>query len=280
MRFSISKCCLFALFAVLNFVSSFAGEIPEKPIVVLITSYNNERWLERNLNSVFTQKYSNYRVIYVDDCSSDGTPDLVEKMAKRAGKSKQFALIRNEERKLALSNIYHAVYSCDDNEIIVSLDGDDWFYDDQALSIVNQAYSSGNIWLTHGKFIEHPTNWTHWSIPIPEHIIKRNAYREFRCPSHLRTFYAWLFKRIKTEDLQLNGNFFEMTWDQAMMFPMIEMAAERHAFIDQLVYVYNIETSFSDNKVNPGLQKNLEAYIRAMPRYERLDDSESPNFGE
>ena len=26
--------------------------VEEKPIVILITSYNNERWVEKNLNSV------------------------------------------------------------------------------------------------------------------------------------------------------------------------------------------------------------------------------------
>lgn len=248
----------------------------EKPIVVLITSYNNAQWVHNNLKSVFDQKYSNYRVIYVDDCSSDGTTNFVEQFVKENEQEHRFTLIRNEERKLALSNIFYAVYSCDDDEIIVSLDGDDWFYTDVALSRVNRAYSSNQVWLTHGKMIEHPTNWTHWSIPVPQDIISRNAFREYRCPTHLRTFYVWLFKKIKQEDLMYEGKFFAMTWDQAMMFPMIEMAGERHEHIYDLLYVYNTATSISDNKVNPHLQNVLEAYIRAMPRYKRLDDSEVP----
>ena len=48
-------------------------------------------------------------------------------------------------------------------------------------------------------------------------------------PTHLRTFYAWLFKKINLEDLLLDGEFFKMTGDQAILYPMIEMAGERHA---------------------------------------------------
>jgi hypothetical protein len=38
----------------------------DNPIVVLITSYNNEKVCEKNLESVFIQNYDNYRLIYVD----------------------------------------------------------------------------------------------------------------------------------------------------------------------------------------------------------------------
>ena len=62
----------------------------EKPIVVVIPSYNNERWVENNLTSVFKQNYQNYRVIYVDDCSTDNTykhvMELIEQVSS-AGSS-------------------------------------------------------------------------------------------------------------------------------------------------------------------------------------------------
>jgi hypothetical protein len=53
---------------------------------------------------------------------------------------------------------------------------------------------------------------------------------------------------------------------------MIEMAGERHAFIPNIMYVYNIANPVNDNKVNPQLQRDLEARIRSMPPYERLEN--------
>lgn len=218
------------------------------------------------------QSYSNYRVIYIDDASSDNTADLVASIVRKKGQEFRFTFIRNHERVGALANIYRAIHEgCSDDEIIVSLDGDDWFYDAQVLRRVNEAYSKGEIWLTHGTLVEFPSRVKGWSLPIPSDIVSANAFRIYRCPSHLRTFYAWLFKKIALEDLQQEGAFFPMTWDQAIMFPMIEMAAERHAFIPEVTYVYNMFNPINDNKVDPQLQRDLEAVIRAKPPYQRLD---------
>src|SRR3989304_2120498 len=51
----------------------------EKHFVVIVPSYNNKDWYQKNLDSIFMQKYTNYHVVYIDDVSTDGTGDLVEK---------------------------------------------------------------------------------------------------------------------------------------------------------------------------------------------------------
>ena len=99
------------------------------------------------------------------------------------------------------------------------------------------------------------------------------AFRTYRCPSHLKTFYAWLFKKIDVEDLKIGGEFFPMTWDQAMMFPMLEMAGDRHAFIKETLYVYNMTNPLSDNRVNAQLQRDLEKWIRSKPSYDKLREA-------
>jgi hypothetical protein len=80
-----------------------------------------------------------------------------------------------------------------------------------------------------------------------------------------------LFKKIEIEDLLDGDEFFSMTWDFAIMFPMIEMAGNRHAFISDIVYVYNTANQINDNKVNAQLQRDLDIVLRNMPCYQRLD---------
>ena len=155
----------------------------------------------------------------------------------------------------------------------MSLDGDDWFFDNQVLKKINAAYASENIWLTHGTLIEYPGGHVTWSIPIPKEIVEKNTFRQFRCPSHLRTFYSWLFKKIKLEDLLYKGSFFPMTGDFAIMFPMIEMAGDRHLFISDVTYVYNMANELNDNKVNAQLQRDLDVLLRSRSPYSRLDKS-------
>lgn len=251
-------------------MSSLVWSYPEKPMVVIIPSYNNAQWCQKNITSVLDQQYQNYRVIYIDDCSADRTADYVEQLVKQLGQEHRFTLIRNKERHGALENLYNAIYSCDDNEIIVTLDGDDWFAHPRVLQRLNKVYSEHEVWITHGKMKEVPGGWDGWCIPIPNDIVKKNAFRTFRCPSHLRTFYTWLFKKIKREDLQYEGEFFKMTWDQAMMFPMMEMAGDHHAYINEILYIYNKITPLNDNKVDPELQRKLERIIRNKQPYVRL----------
>lgn len=246
----------------------------EKPIVVVIPSYNNMQWIKYNLTSVLMQNYKNYHVIYIaDGCgtqSYDGTGEQAEQILHDLIDSGKGVVIKNTEKKGALYNLYHAIYSCPDEVIIVTLDGDDWFYDADVLSRINDTYHQ-DIWLTHGTFIEYPTGINYWSEQLPKNIIAERAFRTHRCPSHLRTFYAWLFKKIKVNDLlDADGNFYPMTWDQAIMFPMLEMAGEKHAFIKDAIYVYNMANQLNDNKVNAQLQRNLEKEIRAKTRYKKI----------
>ena len=88
--------------------------------------------------------------------------------------------------------------------------------------------------------------------------------------SHLRTFYAWLFKKIKIDDLKYENKFFPMAWDLAIMFPMFEMADGKFMFIEDILYVYNYDNSLNDCKVNKPLQMKLDKYIRALPKYDKL----------
>ena len=289
--------CAFAFFA--SFLCIFQiGYAQELPMVIVIPSYNNEKWYEQNLYSVLHQHYDNYRILYVNDHSSDNTGTLIEQYLKEWNidfcvynfesmaehihdrvsdfnslvntERHFFTLIHNKKRVGALDNLYKMIHSCQDDEIIVSVDGDDWLAHDDVLKILNETYQSNEAWFTHGTLKEFPWGHVAWCEPIPEHILRNNAFREFKCPSHLRTFYGWLFKKIALDDFLYRGEFISMAWDMAIMYPLAEMAAERHAFITQVLYIYNMSNPINDNRVNAALQNDLDAWIRKKPRYSRL----------
>ena len=80
---------------------------------IIVPSYNNELWLRMCLRSVQLQNYENYHCIIIDDCSSDKSVEVIKKTI--SGNSK-FTLIENNERKLALRNIYEAIDSFNLND--------------------------------------------------------------------------------------------------------------------------------------------------------------------
>ena len=249
----------------------------EKPIVVVIPSYNNKYFYKKNLDSVCKQNYNNYRIIYVNDASTDKTGELVKKYIKDKNQEHHVTYINNEKNKGALYNLYNAIHTCDNDTIIVTLDGDDWLKDENVLQVVNEAYQNKNVWMTYGQYKElyYSKSQNKFIIKpghckqIPPNIIRAQAYRQDSfVSSHLHTFYAGLFKKIKLEDLLYHGNFYDVTWDLAFMLPLLEMVNGNCKFIDETLYVYNCITPINDFKTKLQRQLYFGNVIRSKEKYE------------
>jgi glycosyltransferase involved in cell wall biosynthesis len=248
------------------------GDVVMKPMVVVIPSYNNRHWYRQNLGSLCAQDDDNFRALYVDDGSSDQTGACVAKFIADHAVGYRIQLIRNPVRVGALENLYRMIHTCDDQEIVILLDGDDWLAHPRVLQTLNAVYSDPHCWMTYGQYVSWPAPVLGYSRPIPAQITDTNDFRGYDwCASHLRSFYAWLFKRINREDLISPwGTFYPMAWDQALMFPLLEMAGHRAKFIPDVLYTYNAANPINDAKVNRPLQRQCETAIRLQTRYDRL----------
>lgn len=244
----------------------------EKPIVVVIPSYKNKQWYERNLASVFSQNYHNYRVIFIDDASPDGTGKLAKAYIKEKGEEERVTLILNSKRVGALANVYKAIWMCAPHEIVVCLDGDDWLSNDNVFTKLNEIYTREDAWVTYGQFAFYPDGSRGWAYQVPSDIIRNNAFREYQwCTTHLRTFYAGLFHKIKIDDLLYEGEFYPMACDLAIMWPILEMAGTHSRFIPDVLYIYNISTALNDHKVDANFQQELGFHSRRKPKYTPIE---------
>lgn len=50
-------------------------------VSIIFTSYNHRRFLRKALESILYQTYPNYEVIVIDDCSTDGSQDIIKEYA-------------------------------------------------------------------------------------------------------------------------------------------------------------------------------------------------------
>lgn len=254
---------LVCFFSCLSFDQSLQKNTP---FVIVTASYNNAKYYKQNLESVFAQKYKNWRLIYIDDNSPDNTGKLVEEYIEQRGFAGKVTLIKNKERRLALANMVNAIHTCQDKEVVVSLDGDDALFDTEVLSYLNTVYADPNIWLTFGSFVSlSDGSKCTWVRDYPREVKEKGQYREYAhmLPTHLKTFYAGLFKKINLKDLKQGKNFFDMTQDVATMIPMIEMAgAEHYKFIERVLCTYNDLNELNDHKVNSQRQMFINKIIR------------------
>lgn len=249
-----------------------------KQIVVVVTSYNNALYYQKNLDSIFSQDYDNFSVIYIDDCSPDGTAALVESYIALHGQQARCILIKNSYNESQMANHYKAVHMCPDDAIIVHIDGDDWLAHDHVLSYINDVYSSEDVWLTYGQTVEYPAGNISFARELYPDMISHNAFRDYPFIfNHLRTFYAWLFKQIKLQDLMYEGTFYGMNPapDAAFMYPMTEMAGTHVKFIDEVLYVKYCQNPLSQITLNAQRQQNLDDTIRSWPKYRALEQKQA-----
>jgi glycosyltransferase involved in cell wall biosynthesis len=80
-----------------------------------------------HIESLLQQEYSNYKVVIIDDMSSDNTYLYVAKYLKwRNVPQDKFVLLRNKVHRTAVENIYYTIHKyCDYNQISYIIDGDD-----------------------------------------------------------------------------------------------------------------------------------------------------------
>ncbi|BDC34781.1 hypothetical protein Noda2021_07390 [Candidatus Dependentiae bacterium Noda2021] len=262
---------LFSLIAITLLISGKVESTqPEHSthFVVIIPSYNNKEWYKKNLDSVLSQRYTNFEVVYVADAPTDGTETLVEEYFNTKTTPIKCTLIKNEKRSGALCNLYHAIHECQPHYVVVTVDGDDWLPDENVLTYLNDVYSNRNVWMTYGQSLHYPSNRIGGARQIPDTIIQTNAHRDYEwVATHLRTFYAGLFQQIRQEDLMYENKFYSVTWDLAFMFPMLEMAGSHSRYIDRIMYVYNCNNPISDFRIAAQLQGAYEKDIRSKPRY-------------
>lgn len=168
----------------------------------------------------------------------------------------------------APENFLEFVADLNAEDIVVSLDLDDWLATPDALLTVQRAHDAG-AWVTYGSYIT-ADGARGIAAPYETTNYRREPWRA----SHLKSYRAGLLHRIKREDLHFNGAWITRSWDLAMMLPCLEMAGtDRIKFIPDVLYIYNYASSFERNARIADLvfEKDCERHIRSMKPYDRLE---------
>ena len=232
--------------------------------------YNVESWIEKTIQSIMSQVYLDYKCTIIDDCSTDKSATIVTSLTKD---DSRFILIKNTTKKNALANILAGIQASkpNDEDVIITVDGDDWLAHENVLNRIKGAYDTTNCMMTHGSYQEYPSGTpSHgWMQELPDIVKLCGLYRWYTWQlSHLRTFKYKLFKHIKDKDLKNDlQNYYDMAWDLALMYPLAELCDGNITYIDDVLYIYNRETPLNDDKVNEERQLNCAADIQKKQKY-------------
>ena len=237
-------------------------------MIILTTTYNCENYVEKYLFSIMSQRFKDFKCYITDDMSTDNTVDVIKQTING---DDRFILIENKTKMFQSGNYDQVIrgLNTDDDEICIEVDGDDWLPNPNVFTLINEVYQDPDVWITSGSFKYHdgrpgfanpPTNFT-------------NIRKQTFTLSHLRTWKSWLWKKIKPEDLRdSNGNLWEIACDLAFMFPMVEMAGEKHfKFLPTINYIYNELNPLNEHKVNLPKVSATANIVRNKPPYSKIE---------
>ncbi len=221
---------------------------------IVIPSYNNNNWVEVNVESILEQSYQNYEVLYIDDCSTDDTRAMVEEMVSANSKWKIVTNKKNMKRGYNISPINPNLinFMTDDEDILVFVDGDDWLANSEVLSNLNNFYNKNDCWMSYGGYVNYPeitieghkdqypsTQNTQYSEEVHSKVLYR---KDWWRASHLRTFKWWLYKKIKDEDLRYSktNKYYFHAEDLATSYPCLEMCGVKKIGVHNFItYLFN-----------------------------------------
>jgi glycosyltransferase involved in cell wall biosynthesis len=222
--------------------------LEKQNFLLVVTAYNVVPFLKPLIASLASQRWTDWRAVFVDDASTDGTVLKLRSLLNEHRLAKKIEITENRERRWKAHNVYHAIRGRGaPDDIVVMLDGDDHLAVDCALDRLAQEYDRG--W---------EVVWSNWrgsdgSRGTSGHLNPFVSPRQQPfLSSHLFSFRRRLFDAVTESDLQDDeGQWFTAGSDVAVAWPLLDQTIKRK-HIEDVLYVYNRANPLSHDKLSPG----------------------------
>lgn len=239
---------------------------------IVVPSFNSVDYLPKTLHSIEMQEFKNYDVCVIDDASTlKAQREIIGDYCSR----NHWHAIYHEKNEGALKGLVEGVASlnCQDDDVVVVIDGDDWFAHNKVLERLHQAYTDNDIYMTWGQCEIYPPGKTpmKYAQPVPDMVIDQKLYRDIPFVFwHPATFKYILWRHIEDKDLRdTDGAYFRIMKDKATLFPMLEMCGHKKMFIGETLYIYNIGNPLNDYANTPQDEiQRVDRYLQSKTRYE------------
>lgn len=240
-------------------------------ISVIVSVYNTEKYIEKCLDSLLNQTYSNIEIVVINDCSTDGSLKILKKYAK---KYDNMILIENKENK-GLSYSRNVGLEKATGEYIGYIDSDDYvdstYYEQMMKAIKKEkseiAIADMKIVYEDGSFSDYVSKGCNGEVNTLN-IIK-NGLAASACN---KLFKREIIEKYKFSEGKLNE-------DLAVILPSI-VAAKKISYVENNNYYYvqhtgSIQNSrFSDRRFDIfyGVELTLKR-IKGCKNYAKISQA-------
>jgi glycosyltransferase involved in cell wall biosynthesis len=241
---------------------------------LIVAGYNCEQYVERCINSIKAQTYTDYSVCLVNDASTDGTN---AKIMECLGESwpQGWHFLHRTENAGALRSQHEGITIMDpkDGDVIVWVDMDDALASPESLAILDSYYDEHTP-MTYGTYQPVPASDTcPPPVRYPVECEEANDYRNMMKwgirYNHLRTVRWELYKRLDVkQDFFFNGDWMHLASDCAVMIPCLEMSGGRYKVIPEILYNYSSDNPISEWRKAPTGTDDMHAHLMRSPKKE------------
>lgn len=229
-------------------------------VTVLVVTYNHLNTIEKAIESVLEQKTSfDFKIWILDDCSTDGTSDLVRKYAELYP-DKIVPIIR-EKNLAGTQNVFQALKIID-TKYFATLEGDDYWCDENKLQIQFDILENNPdcSFCCHNTYRRYPSNESHLkhNTPYIRSKIKSGKYKfpkKICRKQYIEPHYSSRMYRTDCLNLDKVKNPVIVCYDIASMFWFLQFG--NMYYDDRIMSVYN----FSYSGAYSGCDSNTQHYM-------------------
>ena len=229
---------------------------------IFLPIYNFEKYLTECLESILLQTHTNYRIVAINDGSTDRSSEIISEFASRL----PLHIIRLPTNMGGGYTKWIAVQYVrthgSHNDIFTIIDGDDAYSTPTALATIATTFLEKRCWLTSGSATGE------FCSPLTELKVGR-SFHQFQF-QHPRAFLVGLLHYLNDNDFKdKKGKWLMRYTDTLMMFKLSELAGQsRISLISDVIYMYRSHPNNARNRFNDSAtRENGLIYAKSIKPY-------------
>ena len=236
----------------------------QEKISIIVPVYNVENYLERCVESILKQTYTNFELLLVNDGSTDQSGDLCDQLAFKNENIKVFHL-----EKAGVSNARNVGIQNSTGEWITFVDSDDFITTDYLETLISAVRSDISVGFSVAR-LHHVKNGQ--VTDLPEFSGQESIWSAEQTMKELlmttRTSFfpvAKLFKKELIEDFKFSTDY-HLAEDALFLTEVLLETKCKSVFIDKPIYYYDHREGSATTSVNSHVFDTIEVYKIIIPK--------------
>ena len=179
-----------------SYLRQFPGSYHTPLVSIIVPNYNHAPYLEKRLESIYSQTYRNYEVIMLDDCSRDDSREILTRY--RESFPEKTKTVFNQKNSGSAFHQWNKGISLASGDLVWIAESDDWCTDN-FLEVLIRYFNDEAVMLAYcrSSLIDATGNKQIWSIEEYLSDINPELWKtEFIKTAHHIVNYAWAIKNI------------------------------------------------------------------------------------